>query len=124
MGVLLQAVSRVLRLFRSVTVPGANATTTLFTGLPCSGSGTLRVWCFVAGTAVTINVLQKSASGNPRTGATAPASSYRQTDTRTVSASGTDMSPLDFTIRGDYVRIDVVLTTAPTTFEFMASLLP
>lgn len=122
MGTILQAASRTIRLIRSTTAPGANATTTYIAAAPCAGWGTCRIECFTD-QQVTLNLLQKPANGNPLTGALTPTFTMRQTDTRTIAASPTTQAN-DFNIRGDYLSVQVVATTAPTVWEIEVTLFP
>lgn len=108
--------AKAFRFSNTVTPPGAGATE-MCGPVPSQGFGVVRF--FVAADAAgTIKLYQAAKT----IGSTAPI--FYQTDSYTVTASGTAM-PFDCNVRGDYVKWTWTPTAAaPTVFAASAQLLP
>lgn len=90
---------------------------------PCKGFGVGRLFCF-SDAAGTLSIQQKPRNGTPGGSSTSPSFSFRQTDSYTVTASGTTQV-FDFNVRGDYAKVTFTPTAGnPTTFEFEATFYP
>lgn len=114
-GTTQQGAARAFRILDTATLPVG--TETLVDDVPSDGFGTLRVFCF-SQAAGTLKIYQAPRSVN------GTSVTYRQTDSRSVTASGTSMT-FEFDVVADYVRIDWVPTAGdPTTFEASAHLVP
>lgn len=127
MGVRTATFAAALQILRTAEPPAGTDEEVLLSIWPCKGWGTLRVWLFT-NQAGTLRIYQKARSSPAIPGVTPIAAisfpSFRQTDTRSVAASPTAM-PFVFDLLSDLVRITFqATTTAPTTFEAAAELLP